>query len=231
MSTTRHAETSAARVAGCIAVIAGLTLLSGCLTGGDTVGPVLATSPASAASGNTAPIIFGNPPPAVVVGDSYSFTPEVLDPDDDAFTFNIENQPSWANFDDRTGRVSGVAEPGLEGVYQDIRILVSDGTATASLPAFDIEITQMALGSATLIWMPPTQNDDGTPLTDLAGYRIYYGTQSGKYTRTVTVRNPGLSTYTIDSLTPNTYYFVSTAVNALGGESLYSNETTKTVME
>jgi hypothetical protein len=31
-------------------------------------------------------------------------------------------------------------------------------------------------GQATLSWDPPTTNVDGTPLTDLAGYKVYYGT-------------------------------------------------------
>ena len=31
-------------------------------------------------------------------------------------------------------------------------------------------------GSATLDWTPVTQNTDGTVLTDLAGYKVYYGT-------------------------------------------------------
>lgn len=230
MITTRRATMSDSKVTGYLAVLAATMILGGCLTGGEADEPALATAPGPGPDGNTSPIIFGNPSPAVLVGDSYSFTPEVLDPDDDTLTFSIENQPSWINFNEQTGKMSGVAELGMEGVYPNIRITVSDGSATANLPAFDIEITQIALGSATLNWTPPTQNEDGTPLTNLAGYRIYYGTQSGNYTRTVTVPNPGLSTYTIDSLTPDTYYFVSTAVNTLGEESTYSNETTKTVL-
>lgn len=230
MTTNRHAKTSAAKITGHIGVLAAMFMLAGCLTGSEVDEPGLATSPGAGPDGNTAPIISGNPTPAVLVGNSYSFTPEVLDPDDDTLTFSIENKPSWIDFDDRTGRVSGLAELGMEGVYPNIRIQVSDGTATASLPAFDVEITQVALGSATLSWTPPTQNEDGTPLTNLAGYRIYYGTESGNYTRTVSIPNPGISTYTIDGLTPNTYFFVSTAVNTVGVESNYSNETTKTVM-
>ncbi len=35
--------------------------------------------------------------------------------------------------------------------------------------------------SATLTWDAPTTNVDGTPLTDLAVYKIYYGTALGNY--------------------------------------------------
>ena len=45
-----------------------------------------------------------------------------------------------------------------------------------SLPAFSITVTQVGLGSMSLSWTPPTQNTDGSALTDLAGYKLYYGT-------------------------------------------------------
>jgi len=34
---------------------------------------------------------------------------------------------------------------------------------------------------ATVSWIPPTTNTDGTALTDLAGYKVYYGTVSWSY--------------------------------------------------
>src|SRR5690348_4647284 len=37
--------------------------------------------------------------------------------------------------------------------------------------------------SITLGWVPPTQNSDGTPITNLAGYKIHYGTTSSDYTQ------------------------------------------------
>ncbi len=43
----------------------------------------------------------------------------------------------------------------------------------------------LSAGDATLSWDPPTTNADGTPLTDLAGYRIYYGTSSGSYSQNI----------------------------------------------
>ena len=63
--------------------------------------------------------------------------------------------------------------------------------------------------SATLTWVAPTTNADGTPLTDLAGYKIYYGTSSGVYSVIIDVGN--ITTYKIDNLSPGTYYFSVTA--------------------
>ncbi len=78
--------------------------------------------------------------------------------------------------------------------------------------------------------MPPTENTDGTPLTNLSGYDIHYGTSSGNYTQTINVSNPGIATYVVDNLTPGTtYYFTVAAVNAAGTESPLSTEVSATV--
>jgi hypothetical protein len=89
----------------------------------------------------------------------------------------------------------------------------------SSIPAF--------AGSATLSWNPPTRNTDGTPLTDLAGFKIYYGISSGNYTQVV---NAGyVTTYTVNNLNSGTYYFVATAYDTSGNESGYSNQVSKTI--
>jgi hypothetical protein len=84
-------------------------------------------------------------------------------------------------------------------------------------------------GAVTLNWTPPTENMDGTPLTDLTGYDIHYGTASGDYTQSISVTNPGLATYVVDNLTPGTYYFSISAVNSAGTESPLSSEVSQTV--
>jgi hypothetical protein len=108
-------------------------------------------------------------------------------------------------------------------------ISVSDGAASASLAAFSLAVQAVATGSATLTWLPPTTNTNGTPLTNLAGFKVYWGTSPGNYTSSVTVMNPGLATYVVGSLTPNTYYFTVTALNSSGAESVFSNAASKTI--
>ncbi len=84
-------------------------------------------------------------------------------------------------------------------------------------------------GSATLTWQPPTQNTDGSPLTDLAGYKVKYGTTPGNLDSVDTINNPGISTYVIENLTKTTWYFAVIAVNEAGVESAPSNTVSKLI--
>ncbi|MFO0754220.1 MAG: fibronectin type III domain-containing protein [Thermodesulfovibrionales bacterium] len=79
--------------------------------------------------------------------------------------------------------------------------------------------------STTLSWDAPTTNTDGSPLNDLAGYKVYYGTAPGSYSPPVTVGN--VTSYTISGLSGGTYYFTVTAYDTAGNESSYSNEVSK----
>jgi hypothetical protein len=180
-----------------------------------------------ATGGNAAPTISGNPARTVTVGDNYAFTPGASDADGDTLTFSIQNPPGWASFNTNTGQLSGRPAEAHVGVYENILIAVSDGDDSASLAPFSISVDQIGTVSTTLTWTPPTENEDGTTLTDLAGYRLYWGTRPGVYTDSVTINNAGMSSYVVDNLQPGTYEFVATAFNDAGVESAYSNPTTK----
>jgi hypothetical protein len=84
-------------------------------------------------------------------------------------------------------------------------------------------------GSVTLSWAAPTENEDNSPLTDLAGYVIYYGTQAGQYSYTIHIDDPKTTGYKLESLSPGTYYFAITAINTDGAESAVSDMIEKTV--
>jgi hypothetical protein len=84
------------------------------------------------------------------------------------------------------------------------------------------------VGQIQLAWNAPTTNSDGTPLTDLAGYKLYYGLVSGTYIHTIDVGNR--TTYTVSSLeSGRTYYFAVTAYDTFGNESDFSAEVLMTV--
>ena len=76
------------------------------------------------------------------------------------------------------------------------------------MPAFSITVTAPTTnGSATLSWTPPTQNTDGSTITNLAGFRIQYGTSASALTQTIEVSNPGVATYVVTGLSSGTWYF------------------------
>jgi hypothetical protein len=137
--------------------------------------------------------------------------------------------PAWASFNSTTGALSGTPTSAQLGSYAGIVISTSDGHATTSLPAFTVTVTGAASGSATLSWTPPTQNSDGTALTDLAGYNLYYGTSAGTLSNKIALANAGLTAYTLASLSTGTYYFALTAYNSAGAESALSNVGSKSV--
>lgn len=103
-----------------------------------------------------------------------------------------------------------------------------DSAGEAAAPAAD-GAAVADRGSARLSWIPPTSNSDGSKLTALAGYKIYYGTSPQYLQRTIDIKDPSVTEYTIENLPPYTYYFVITAYNADGTESSRSNIVAKTV--
>jgi hypothetical protein len=179
---------------------------------------------------NAPPTISGVPADSVLVGQSFSFVPTANDANGDTLSFSVSSLPSWASFDPEDGAVTGTPDAGDVGNYGNISITVTDGTADATLGPFSIEVLAVSLGSATLTWSPPTQNTDGSPLTDLAGFVVYWGTASRNYSNSVTLPNPGLTSYMVENLAPGaTYYFATTSYNDDGLESGYSNEGSKPI--
>lgn len=178
---------------------------------------------------NRAPVISGSPATTAVSGQAYSFTPTASDPDGDTLSFSITNRPAWASFDTANGRLSGTPAPGDVGNYANIQIRVSDGVLQTSLAAFAITVQQVANGAASLSWAAPTTRTDGTPLTNLAGYRVRYGNAAGSYPNTVTISNAGITTYLVENLASGTWFFVMAAYDSAGIESTNTNPVSKTI--
>jgi hypothetical protein len=181
------------------------------------------------AAANQPPVISGTPATSVTVGQAYSFTPTASDPEGQALTFSIANMPSWASFNTATGRLSGTPAAGNVGSYAGIVITVSDGSASASLPGFTLVVQQVQLGSATIRWTPPTEDTEGAPLTDLAGYRILYSTNSSNLNQVLELPNPGLTSGVVQDLGPGTGYFAVKAYTSSGAESARSNIASKVI--
>ncbi|WP_149980775.1 tandem-95 repeat protein [Pseudoalteromonas rhizosphaerae] len=90
---------------------------------------------------NDAPTISGTPNTTVSEDSQYQFTPLVRDIDGDSLSFSIINKPSWASFDTSTGELAGTPQNEDVGSYAAITISVNDGTDSASLTPFTLEVT------------------------------------------------------------------------------------------
>ncbi len=94
----------------------------------------------------------------------------------------------------------------------------SSADGNAALP-----VSSSASSSVTISWAPPDTNANGSALTDLAGYRIYYGTDSTALQKRIDIPTSGLTDYVIQDLDPHTtYYFAMSTLNSAGVESAHS---------
>jgi hypothetical protein len=188
---------------------------------------------AATATSNTTPflMISGTPPEAVTAGALYLFTPTVESNGESPPAFAIDGLPHWAGFDEITGELYGTPDVVHIGLYEAITIWATDGVVETSLPSFSIEVIApgAALGAVTLSWTPPMQNEDGSYLTDLAGYWIYWGNNPGTYTNWMRIDDAGLTMLVIEDLVPGSWEFAMTSFNAAGVESSLSNTITRFV--
>lgn len=215
-----------------VAAIAAAIAISGGCGGGDDESPAASapqTGSQPAPGTNASPTIQGQPDATVLAGQAYSFQPTANDSNGDTLTFSAANLPAWASLNASTGRVTGTPGAGDVGTYAGIAISVSDGNASASLAAFTITVAAVGSGSATLSWTPPTQNTDGTVLTNLTGYQILYGRSASALDQTISLQNASLNTYVVENLTSGAWYFAVVAVNAGGTTSEFSNVASKTI--
>lgn len=181
---------------------------------------ITANVAAPAAAPAAALKISGSPPGSTLVGSYFSFTPTVLASAGAALAFTITNKPAFAAFNASTGLLSGT--PAAAATYSNIGIAVSDGNASASLTPFTLAVTAPALGMATLDWSIPTLNTDGSALTDLVGYHVYYGLSSAALIHQVSIASPATTQASIEQLTTGTWYFAISDYNRAGVESAKS---------
>jgi hypothetical protein len=73
-------------------------------------------------------------------------------------------------------------------------------------------------GTASLSWSAPDRNTDGSPLTQIAGYYVYYGPSASSMTQTIRLTDPAATSYVLTGLGPGTYYFSIAAYTKTGAE-------------
>jgi hypothetical protein len=174
-------------------------------------------------------VISGTPDTSVAATHYYEFEPAVSEADDDAtLTFSITNKPSWAQFSETNGHLYGTPSEADLGTTSNIVISVTDGWSSDSLPPFSITVTDRHVGTADLSWTAPTLNADGSPLTNLLGFRVYHSTvdpgpnpEDQTFAEEISLPDPApdIHYYAFDHLLPGAHYFWVTAVNTFDMES------------
>jgi hypothetical protein len=207
--------------------------ISGALLAGAALASVFMTAAHATTS------ISGAPTTTTVADRTYTFQVAATDTDNRSITYSIKNKPSWATLNAQTGALKGYPYASNVGTFAGIVITASDGVSSASLPAFSITVKNPGSsvssssgttnGTATVNWQPPTENTNGTVITNLAGYTIEYGTNKSNLTSSVKVANPGLTRYVIENLAAGTYYFGVIAYNSAGQTSSVSGVASKTI--
>ena len=90
----------------------------------------------------------------------------------------------------------------------------------------DDGLSNSSSSSAKLGWVAPSVREDNSVLvlSDIAGFRIYYGTSSGNYSSTIKIDDHTETQAALDDLPSGTYFVAVTTVDVNGRESLYSAE-------
>ncbi len=187
----------------------------------------------SAAATASPPTITGTPLTSITVGAPYSFTPAAKSSSGSTLTFSVQQKPSWATFDTTTGVLAGTPVAANVGLFPGIVIGVSDGRSSAALPGFTITVNAAAggaaPGTATVSWVAPTQNTDGSPLSNLAGYHVYFGTSATSVNQMQTVAGAGATNAVIGNLLAGTWFFGVKSYTNTGEESAMSSLGTKAI--
>ena len=101
--------------------------------------------------------------------------------------------------------------------------LTCEGQAGSALAMVSVGLVDKIVS-----WLAPTQNVDGSQLTDLAGYRVYWGASSRTYTGNHTINSAAVTQWEAN-LAAGVYYFALTAFDTQDNESAYSNEVLKII--
>lgn len=200
-----------------------LAFCQGCGGGGsssDTSSQASSPPPVSApVTVNSAPSISGQVIDSVGVGVNYDWQPVAADPDGDTLSFSAVNLPPWATISSSDGRITGTPGEGDVGIYESITIIVSDASHQSATQPFSITVIgEVGAGVASLQWETPPSKVDGSPLDDLAGYRILYGRTADDLDKSVLIGDPATTSYEFSTLSSGVWYFAVVAVSSCGLE-------------
>jgi len=145
-----------------------------------------------------------------------------------ALNWTVSDSASWLSVSPGSGSSSSsltaaVNTTGLTAGTYNGTITVSATGSSSKTVGVTLTVSAPTTSSATLTWTPNTD-------ADLAGYKIYRATVSGAYGTALATVPVGTVTYQATGLSADTtYFFVITAYDSVGNESLFSNEVSKQI--
>jgi hypothetical protein len=164
-------------------------------------------------------------------GELYVLRPLVTNRTGGQLSFSISNKPDWASFDVQTGALWGTPAAANVGNTARVVITASTGATTVLLGPLSIAVLPAGTGIATLSWVAPRTQNNGTMLKNLAGYRIYYGASPGVLNRVRQVPDPRATGAKVTGLPSGTWYFAVTAYSSSGAESTASVVVSKQISQ
>lgn len=149
------------------------------------------------------------------VSDTITFTATATDEEDGDIGSNIV---WYSDLEGQIGQGNSLSVTLGEGAHL-ITAEITDSQGNVSQSEVNITVAA-ATGLATVSWQAPTQNTDNSDLTDLAGFKVYYGESEDALDDFILVEDPNQLSYEFSQLTPGTlYFFAVTAYNGTGVES------------
>lgn len=125
---------------------------------------------------------------------------------------------SWGDGDStpRSVTIPLIANSAAPGQSFGLALISASGAAFGSIIDATVSIRQTGTGSAALYWAAPTQNTDGSPITGLSGYYIYYGSDPSQPMQILSIADPSVTSVQLGGLGTGTWYFAAAAYNSLG---------------
>ena len=139
-----------------------------------------------------------------------------------------------ASADDVVGIVdngSSVSDGGLDGDGNAYSANLTGASISWSGATFALEPPAQTPppGIASVSWSKPTQNTDGSPLTDLAGFIVRYGTDAAALSSLISVISPSATGAQIENLDPGNWYFEVAAITTANVVGLFSTTVSETI--
>jgi hypothetical protein len=100
----------------------------------------------------------------------------------------------------------------------------SNTSSSSSNSSTNTTTSVSTTGIIKLQWTAPVSRTDGTPLSlsEIAGYRVHYGTSPGNYPNHVNINNGSLQSASVTGVPVGTYYVAMSTYDSSGLESQYS---------